>query len=81
MEKTNYCIANKIEQQLQKKYDCLINVSNKAGNLLEVRVFIKRGKEMEFLYLWLEHFTIEYNIENLEKTIDKQIVKLFKKER
>lgn len=75
----NYELANKLENILRNLYKCIINVKNKSSNLFQIRIYIKCEMEIEFLYLYLEDYSIEENIENLKRKIDKVIVNLFRK--
>lgn len=75
----NYNIANNLEEILQKVYKCIINIKNKSSNLFQVRIYIKHEMEVEFLYLYLEEYNLDYNIDNLKKKIDKEIINLFRK--
>ena len=75
----NYNLSNKLEEILYDVYKCIVNVKNKSGNLFEIRVYIKHEMEVEFLYLYLEEFNIDENVDNLKAKIDKEIINLFRK--
>lgn len=75
----NYDIANKIEKILQEKYKFIINVVNKTDNLLQIRIYIKNGIECEFLVMYFDYLSLEENIKDLIKRIDKRIPELFYK--
>lgn len=75
----NYNISNKIEKILQEKYKFIINVVNKTDNLLQIRIYIKNGIECEFLVMYFEYLSLEENIKDLIKRIDKRIPELFYK--
>lgn len=75
----NYDLSNKLETILKDIYKCIVNVNNLSGNLFRIRIYIKYEMQVEFLYLYLEDYNMESNIDNLKEKIDKEIVNLFRK--
>lgn len=72
-------MESEIEEKLKEIYYCKIKVKTIQNFLFEIEIELTENLRTIFLFYYNEHFTFEYNIQDLKEKINKEIIRLFYK--